>query len=85
MIIVQQEKDWTGRKLTPLQEEALEAVVATNGGGVSYRHYPKRVWQALLNRGLAQGKLGEGSTVVHTRAGLEYIRAKRKQQTINEG
>lgn len=79
-MIVQQEKDLSGRKPSPKMIEALARVVATNGGGVSYYDYPKSVWQGLLDRGLAQGKLGNPSRVVHTKDGLEFIKQSLKPQ-----
>ena len=73
---IYQDKDLSGRKLTEGMEEALAAVVRTNGGGVSRYAYSDSVWRGLMRRGLVQGKQGSGWKVVHTREGLEYVRKK---------
>lgn len=74
MIVVEREKDMTGKPMTDRMKECLEKVVRTNGGGVSYFDYPRSVWQGLINRGLVQGKLGNPARAVHTKLGLEEVR-----------
>lgn len=63
-------------KLGRRQAAILRDVVATNGGGISAGTYcdltPVR---ALERRGLIQGKAGEPYRIVHTREGLEWVRA----------
>lgn len=66
-------------KLTPAQASMLRKVVATNGGGV-FAGFHERGRTAIMLRklealGLVQGKRGEQSCAVHTRAGLDWVRA----------
>ena len=72
------------RQLTEKQREALAEVCRTNGGGVrvgcnvgpdGYGIPRDRVYRALFDRGLIQGKAGAYSTVVHTRDGLALHRS----------
>lgn len=74
MIVIEQDKDLSGRKLTTKMEEALRRVVATSGGGLSGYEYSQSVYRGLIRRGLVQGKAGQPHRVVHTKAGLDYVR-----------
>jgi hypothetical protein len=70
-------------KLTPSQAALLRRIVATNGGGiVGGFHEASRqmkMIRRLENLGLVQGKKSAPSIVVHTRAGLEWVRANPTQ------
>lgn len=63
------------RKMTPAQEALLRRVVKTNGGGVSSYGVPDSTIKGLVVRHLIQGKAGSPSTIVHTREGLDWVRA----------
>ncbi len=63
------------RKMTPAQEDLLRRVVKTNGGGVSAYRVPDATIAGLVKRHFVQSKLGEPYTIVHTREGLEWVRA----------
>lgn len=66
-------------KLTHAQEAMLRRVVASNGGGVHAGWHEgqreTRVLRKLEALGLVQGKASVPSWAVHTREGLEWVRA----------
>lgn len=61
-------------RLTPNQEAMLRRIVATNGGGASISD-DRRTFLALHKKGLAHQKSGNAYAAVHTRAGLDWVRA----------
>lgn len=63
------------RKMTPAQIELLRRVVATNGGGVSGYHETESTVKGLIQRHMVQGKAGAQDSIVHTREGLDWVRA----------
>jgi hypothetical protein len=63
------------RKMTAAQEALLRRVVATNGGGVSAYDVPDSTLAGLVKRHLVQSKSVASYTIVHTREGLEWVRA----------
>lgn len=63
------------RKMTPAQEALLRRIVATNGGGISAISENDRVIKGLIDRHLIQAKKTISSMMVHTREGLEWVRA----------
>lgn len=63
------------QKMTPKQEALLRRVVATNGGGISSYGVPDSTIKGLMDRHFIQGKAGSPSSIVHTREGLEWVRA----------
>lgn len=65
------------RKLTPAQERALRVIVRSNGSGAFPQFFtPSRTIKKLESLGLIQGKSGAQFLIVHTREGLEWVRAK---------
>ena len=69
----------SARKMTPAQEDLLRRVVKSNGGGVSSYGEADSIIKGLIDRHLVQGKAGSPSTIVHTRQGLDWVRANPKQ------
>jgi hypothetical protein len=63
------------KPMTPAQIELLRRVVRTNGGGVNARGENARVVQGLMDRHMVQGKSGDLSCMIHTRRGLDWVRA----------
>lgn len=61
--------------MTPAQEDLLRRVVKTNGGGISSYDEPDSTISGLVSRHLVQGKSGSPSVIVHTREGLDWVRA----------
>jgi hypothetical protein len=64
------------RKLTSAQADLLWRVVKSSGGGVSSYGEPDSVIAGLMRRHLVQGKAGQPWMIVHTRAGLDWVRAQ---------
>lgn len=62
-------------KLKPKQETLLRRIVQTNGGGLTLNSEVRRVFLSLHRLGLAHQKQGNGYAAVHTRAGLDWVRA----------
>lgn len=63
------------RAMTPAQILLLRRVVATNGGGLNAYREPDRVIAGLINRHMVQGMSGRSDRIVHTRRGLDWVRA----------
>lgn len=62
-------------RLGPKQIDLLKKVVASNGGGVSGYSVNLKTMRSLEKKGLIQGKLGQPYMIVHTKMGLEILKA----------
>lgn len=70
-------------RLTPTQQSLLRRIVATNGGGIStykLEGSERRVVMRLCSMGMVQGKAGQEWVAVHTRPGLEWVRANPEEK-----
>ena len=63
--------------LTKPQEVLLRRIVATKGGGLSADNINHRVIAGLIERHMIQGKAGQPHKMVHTRLGLDWVRANK--------
>lgn len=63
------------RPMGPAQVDLLRRVVATNGGGISAYSEKHSVVEGLIKRHMIQGKRTNEFMMVHTRKGLEWVRA----------
>lgn len=74
MIVIEHPEKPLNRPLTDAQRDLLLAIVKTNGGGIHYYGAKPASIVGLVKRHLIQGKKGQPSCMVHTRAGLELAR-----------
>lgn len=68
------------KPLTPAQQRLLRLIVSKNGAGVSVLAGPNyRAAKGLMDRHMIQGKRGNPAVAVHTKRGLDWVRANPEQ------